>query len=98
MMSRTSSTKSDCYYCGQKGHWKKDQTGLPVPYILEPYRTVPCIFETNRHPARNFRARAEPKRGPNARARQCTVRIVYETNRINLWNAQFGTAGITDGR
>ena len=48
---------------------KLEQTGLPVPYILEPYRTVPSICEPNRLPARNFRARAEPNRGPNARAR-----------------------------
>ena len=32
-------------------------------------RTVPSIFEPNRLPARNFRARAELNRGPNARAR-----------------------------
>ena len=25
-----------------------EQTGLPVPYILEPYRTVPSICEPNR--------------------------------------------------
>ena len=74
------------------------QTGLPIPYILEPYRTVPCIFEPNRLPARNFRARAEPNLGPNARARQCMVRIVYEPNRINLWNARFGTVRLADVR
>ena len=43
------------------------QTGLPVPYILEPYRTVPSIFEPNHLPARNFRARAEPNRRGNVR-------------------------------
>ena len=74
------------------------QTGLPVPYILEPYRTVPCIFEPNRLPARNFRARAEPNRGPNARARQCTVRIIYEPNRIDCWNARFGMVRLGDVR
>jgi hypothetical protein len=53
------------------------QTGLPVPYILgpyrtvpnhtEPYRTVPSICEPNHLPARNFRARAEPNRGEDVR-------------------------------
>jgi hypothetical protein len=43
------------------------QTGLPVPYILEPYRTVPSICEPNRLSARNFRARAEPNRMENVR-------------------------------
>ena len=74
------------------------QSGLTVPYIPEPNRTVPSIFEPNRLPARNFRARAEPNRGPNARARQCTVRIIYEPNRIDCWNARFGTVRLGDVR
>ena len=74
------------------------QTGLTLPYILEPYRTVPCIFSPNRLPARNFRARAEPNRGRNVRARQCMVRMIYEPNRIDCWNARFGTVRLGDVR
>jgi hypothetical protein len=74
------------------------QTGLPIPYTLEPHRTVWRIFESNRLLAQNFRAQAERNQGPNTRARQCTVRIVYEPNRIDSGNAQFGTVRLGDVR
>ena len=64
-----------------KVHTKHDthkfQTGLPVPYILEPYRTVPSICEPNRLFARNFRARTEPNWGP-----QCSRSTMYGSNSV----------------
>src|SRR5947207_15495139 len=75
-----------------------DQSGLTVPYIPEPSRTVPCIIEPNRLPARNFRARAEPNRGSQCSRSTMYGSKIYEPNRIGCWNARYGTVRLGDVR